>query len=111
MNHDYEAPPASRLLPRVLMVLVVAAMAAALVAASGAAWAATIQCTGGDCPGTEQPDVINGSDTRDVIDALDGQSQDGQVDYVSCGPGTDTVEFDEGIDYVSPDCENRNPQE
>jgi Ca2+-binding RTX toxin-like protein len=35
--------------------------------------------------------------------------RDGQEDTVDCGPGTDRVFFDESIDDVSKNCENRNP--
>jgi hypothetical protein len=47
---------------------------------------------------------VSGGEGDDTILA-----DDGQVDYISCGPGTDTVYFDQGIDQVSPDCEIRNP--
>jgi Ca2+-binding RTX toxin-like protein len=164
--------------------LLVAAMAAALVATSGVAWAAVVQCPPTEfetCLGTEGPDAIIGTDDYNNIhaqggddvayggggyaddiygmagndtlsggpgvDYLSGSSgndtlygdagedyidarehggtgidmvsggggndeidaNDGQVDFVSCGAGADTVRFEAGIDFVSPDCENRNP--
>ena len=41
----------------------------------------------------------------DFIDVKNDQTED----TVDCGPGNDTVLFDEGIDTVDPNCENRNP--
>ncbi len=140
----------------------------------------TIQCTGGECDGTERSDAINGSDAQDLINALAGDdttsggvdtiiggsgndalsggpaddfvgggpgndklsgdtgndqldardfegpgvdhvsggegdenilAADARVDYIDCGGGTnDFVFFDEGIDRVSPSCENRFPE-
>ena len=50
-------------------------------------------------------DTISGGKGDDYICA-----EDGQVDHISCGGGTDTVHFDGGIHYVSTNnCERRNP--
>ncbi len=35
--------------------------------------------------------------------------RDGERDHVSCGNGTDTVYFDEGIDVIKTNCERLNP--
>ncbi len=42
---------------------------------------------------------------RDLIYA-----DDGAVDKIDCGDGTDEVYFDSGIDVVAANCENRFPQ-
>jgi Ca2+-binding RTX toxin-like protein len=34
---------------------------------------------------------------------------DGVRDHVSCGPGTDTVRYEKGIDRVARNCENKEP--
>jgi Ca2+-binding RTX toxin-like protein len=60
-----------------------ATMAAGLVAASGVAYALSVQCDGtndrdpdpGQCRGTDQNDVITGTAQRDVIFALAGFDQ------------------------------------
>lgn len=59
---------------------------------------------GADTVYGDNPEVPTetGDDTIDV--------RDGEKDTVDCGPGTDTVFFDEGIDSVTNTCENRNPQ-
>jgi hypothetical protein len=63
------------------ILLLLAAMAAALVAASGVAYAVNVvQCDGtgdqdpdpGECQGTEQNDRITGTAQRDIILALGG---------------------------------------
>ena len=170
-----------------MVLLLLAAMAATLVAASGVAWAAFIQCPASEhipCWGTERSDVIRGTDGYNSINARGGndtvyggggyaddisggegndrlvggpgldyligsagsdalfgyagedyidarehggsgtgidrvvsggagnddiEATDGQVDYISCGAGNDTVRFDEGIDRVSSTCEDRRP--
>lgn len=51
---------------------------------------------GGSCIGTPGNDTITGSDGQDVIFALEGDDiidpgNDLETDYVSCGPGFDTV--------------------
>ena len=49
-------------------------------------------------------DDLEGGPGNDTIDV-----KDGQTDSVDCGLGADTVFFDEGIDSLTDDCENRNP--
>jgi hypothetical protein len=40
-----------------------------------------------------------------VIEAQD----DAGVDTIDCGDGTDTVDFDAGVDVVAANCENQDP--
>ncbi len=62
--------------------------------------------SGGDfITGEAGNDTISGGSGGDFIFARDGAR-----DVISCGEGNDTVHFDEGIDLVSPDCENRFTQ-
>lgn len=59
-----------------------------------------------DFEGTGIDHVSGGEDDENILAA------DARVDYIHCGGGTnDFVFFDEGIDWVSPSCENRFPQE
>jgi Ca2+-binding RTX toxin-like protein len=59
-----------------------------------------------DFEGTGVDHVSGGSEGEENILAADAR-----VDYIDCGGGTnDFVIFDEGIDRVSPSCENRFPQ-
>ena len=48
---------------------------------------------------------VTGGTADDTIDVADGDGGD----TVDCGPGTDTVFFDEGLDTVISNCENLNP--
>jgi Ca2+-binding RTX toxin-like protein len=65
------------------LILLMATMAAALVAASGVAYALSVQCDGtndqdpdtGQCRCTDQNDVITGTAQRDLIFALGGFDQ------------------------------------
>ena len=79
--------------------LLLAAIAMALVAASGVAWAEPIQCTGGGpdgwCPGTEESDVINGTGNRDAVWVFVGH------DAVDGGGGDDGLDGDEGNDALT----------
>jgi len=66
--------------------------------------------------GTEKTRTITGGSGTDKISS-DGPVEDtiyatdGEVDTVSCGPGTDTVYFDRGIDSINPlSCERRIAQ-
>jgi hypothetical protein len=79
---------------RTLMLL--STMVVALLLAGGVALAANITCppTGGPCPGTEQNDLITGSQLDDDIDALGGR------DVVSARSGDDTVDGGRGRDDI-----------
>ena len=62
---------------------------------------------GGTCVGTSGHDTITGSDQYDEIYALEGDDtidtgNDLEQDYVSCGPGFDTVN-QEPISGAAPD--------
>ena len=50
---------------------------------------------------------VTGGTVDDTIDVADGDVVGGET--VDCGPGTDTVYFDEGVDKVSTNCETQNP--
>jgi Ca2+-binding RTX toxin-like protein len=49
-------------------------------------------------------DTVQGGRGSDKVFAADGN-----VDNITCGRGTDTAQFDAGLDVVSNDCEIRNP--
>jgi Ca2+-binding RTX toxin-like protein len=83
---------------RTVMVLV-GAMAAALVMASGVAWAATVQCQEDRfqevCFGTPDSDALSGTSERDFIRALAGADLVrgmGDADGIMGGRGEDTVQ-------------------
>ncbi len=76
-------------------VLLLAVVGAVSMLAAGTALAATVQCTGGECDGTEQSDVINGSDGFDRISALGGD------DSVYGGVGVDEIFGGDGNDRLS----------
>ena len=83
---------------RTVMVLV-GAMAAALVMASGVAWAATVQCQSRVfqevCLGTPNADALTGTSERDFIRALAGADLVrgmGGTDGIMGGRGQDTVQ-------------------
>lgn len=81
---------------RTVMVLV-GAMAAALVMASGVAWAATVQCQDRvqECFGTPDPDALTGTSHRNFIRALAGADLVrgmGGTDFIVGGRGEDTVQ-------------------
>ena len=84
------------------ILLVLATMAAALVAASGVAYALSVQCdsTGdqdpelGECAGTNLSDVITGTAQRDIIFALGGP------DVVTARGGDDDVDGGRGRDDI-----------
>jgi Ca2+-binding RTX toxin-like protein len=62
--------------------------------------------------GTDQADVIRGSQRRDHLEGYPGSdtlyAQDGKADRISCGDGNDTVYYDEGLDsFTFDDCETR----
>lgn len=84
---------------------------------------------GGDSiTGNGGSDVLSGDDGNDAIFAAELslrpgrdyvfggrgddhilQANDGYFDYIDCGEGTDTVNgFDEGLDFVASNCENKN---
>jgi hypothetical protein len=50
-------------------------------------------------------DTVGGGGGKDVILA-----HDNEFDNINCGEGTDTVIFDEGLDEVAANCENRKPR-
>ena len=91
--------------------LLLASLAAALVLASGVAWAATVRCEGGECRGTQKDDRIVGTDRRDVVDALGGDDEvfglegndvlylQGGADQAGGGPGDDRIVGSDGSDY------------
>jgi Ca2+-binding RTX toxin-like protein len=88
-------------------------MGAALVAASGVAWAATVDCrVGVFCEGTDEPDELIGTDQRDVMSGL--QDEDLLVGFMGAdemygddpdfrGDDTRTDGDDELIGYRGPD--------
>jgi hypothetical protein len=103
------------------------AVAAALALAGGAALAKVIECGGGRCEGTKRDDEIIGRAGDDSIGrAADGDrdadtvfggkgnenilvGENGQRDVVDCGPGTDSVSVDQGLDTVI-NCELLDPR-
>jgi len=108
-------------------VLVLAAVALAVLLASGVAWAASINCRAGAdrCYGTNGSDTINGSGPRGILGGPGNDTvrstgatndtiyvSDGERDTVGCGGGTDTVYFDKGVDTFidNSSCENRVPR-
>lgn len=81
---------------------------------------------GGSCIGTSGNDTINGSQGQDFIFGLEGDDlidpgNDRATDYVSCGPGFDTVnqmprivedtlgtvQYQSEPDFITDDCEVR----
>jgi hypothetical protein len=76
---------------------------------------AMVDCIiGGICIGTSGHDTITGSDQYDEMYGLEGDDlidsgNDSEQDYVSCGPGFDTVnqELVPGapLDVIESDCE------
>ncbi len=109
-----------------------AVAAAVLVVGSAPALAqqapvAMVDCImGGSCIGTSGNDTINGSEGQDVIFGLEGDDtidpgNDAVADYVSCGPGFDTVnqmprvlvdtsgaaQYPYEPDFIADDCEER----
>ncbi len=76
---------------------------------------AMVDCViGGVCTGTSGHDTITGSDQYDEIYALEGDDtidpgNDLEQDYVSCGPGFDTVNQEPipgaAPDLIESDCE------
>ena len=100
----------------------VASAAMAMVMLVGAAPAlaqgvpvAMVDCViGGICVGTSGHDTITGSDQYDEIYALEGDDtidtgNDLEQDYVSCGPGFDTVNQEPipgaAPEVIESDCE------
>jgi Ca2+-binding RTX toxin-like protein len=84
------------------LILLMAAMGAAVLLASGAAYALSVQCDGagdqdpdpGQCRGTNQNDVIIGTAQRDIIFALAGFDQVsslGGQDVLNGGSNADTL--------------------
>ena len=74
-------------------VLLLAAMACALVVASGVALAAVIQCTTNPCVGTEEDDEITGTEGAERIDALGG------ADFVDALGGNDRIDAGANPDF------------
>jgi hypothetical protein len=67
----------------------------------------------GGIEGTVQSGVerIYGDEEDDRIDVSNNAGpEDSAKDVVTCGPGTDTVWFNEGVDIVDASCEIKNPQ-
>ena len=83
--------------------LMMAAMGAAVLLASGVAYALSVQCDGagdqdpdpGQCRGNAENDVIVGTDLPDVIFALNG------YDRVNSGPGRDELRGGNLGDYLA----------
>ena len=75
------------------LLLMMAAMGAAVLLASGVAYALNVQCDGtddqdpdpGQCQGTQEDDEISGTDQTDIIRALSG------FDDVFAGAGEDEL--------------------
>jgi Ca2+-binding RTX toxin-like protein len=87
------------------VMLMVGAMAAALVMASGVAWAATVQCQVGAlvCEGTPNADSITGTSGKDFIRGFAGADLAkgmGDADIVQGGKGKDTVKGGAGPDTL-----------
>ena len=104
------------------MFILLAAIAVAVAVGSGAAFAKTIRCDGGDCFGTNKADSIYGTNKHDAVFARDGgdfvsgrgradnlNGQDGKDhvfggwgdDWVKGGRHDDTVKGDEGNDRIT----------
>jgi RTX calcium-binding nonapeptide repeat (4 copies) len=86
-------------------VLLVAAMAMAMVVASGVAWAATIVGTNGDDTrnGTNNRDFMYGLNGDDVLRGRDGNDViegGGGADVLRGQPGNDTVSGGPGVDEL-----------
>lgn len=73
--------------------LLVAVMALALAVASGVALAATVNCTGGDCEGTNKADTMNGTSGADYMRGKGG-------DDLMRGKDDDEMEGDQGADTI-----------
>jgi RTX calcium-binding nonapeptide repeat (4 copies) len=102
------------------LILLMAAMAAALVAASGVAYALTFTCgdlqtdpdPGGECTGTPQDDIITGTSESDTIHGRSGSDQlfgelgndtlfgDGRGDTLSGGGGSNQYHGASGPDTI-----------
>jgi hypothetical protein len=94
--------------------LAVVFLGAAPALAQGAPVAMVDCVIGGVCIGTSGNDTITGSDLHDEIYALEGDDtidpgNDLEQDYVSCGPGFDTVNQEPipgaAPDVIESDCE------
>jgi Ca2+-binding RTX toxin-like protein len=75
----------------------------ALLSLGGVALAATIQCSGGECLGTEEDDDMQGTSVRDVMNGLGGSDTmhaNGGDDYASGGDGDDVAYGGGGNDLV-----------
>src|SRR5215203_2591785 len=66
---------------RLALLMVAASMAVMVLAFAGVALAAVITCTGGRCEGTNEDDVITGTDQRDRIFASPAPAS------TMCSPG------------------------
>ncbi len=108
-----------------LLAAVLAVVLVGAVPALAQVMASLIDCTlGGECVGTEEEDVILGSGQQDVIQALGGDDiidpgSDLEPDFVSCGPGFDSVnqsstpllnqqgalQYPSELDSIDSDCE------
>jgi Ca2+-binding RTX toxin-like protein len=102
-----------RLVATAAMVTVVL-VEAAPVLAQGMPVSIVDRAIGGPCIGTSGNDTITGSDQYDEIYGLEGADlidvrNDLEQDYVSCGPGFDTVNQEPipgaAPDIVESDCE------
>ena len=103
-------------------IILLTALALALVVGGGVALAATIQCGGGNCFGTNNPDTMYGTNRHDAIfakaggdyvsgkegaDNLNGQAGNDRVlggpgdDWVKGGDHNDTVRGDKGHDTIT----------
>ncbi len=86
-------------------ILLLASMASAVLIASGVAWAATVQGTGGDdvLEGTESRDVLIPYDGNDTVDAKGGNDEVRHSfgnDIIKGGPGNDTLRGGRGNDTI-----------
>jgi hypothetical protein len=111
--HDKGGEALKRLMVTAAMVTVVLMMAAPALAQQ--APVTMVDCViGGICVGTSGNDTITGSYQYDEIYALEGDDlidpgNDVEQDYVSCGPGFDTVNQEPipgaASDAIESDCE------
>ena len=83
----------------------------------------TIQARSGDdeVRAREGRDVVIAGSGNDLVYGGPGNDRiylvDGEVDWVNCGPGIDTLVFDDGLDRAAPgtnpntgNCENLDPR-
>jgi Ca2+-binding RTX toxin-like protein len=84
-------------------ILIPVFVAAAVLLVAGAAYARTIDCTDGECEGTNKADTMNGSPRDDKMLVLDGGDTLyglGGTDMLKGKGGNDKVKGDHGKDRV-----------